>query len=205
MAERIILIRHGQVEDRYAGSYLGRLDAALSDVGRRQADAVAEKAVRMKPAPEVLLASPLKRAIETAKPIAAKLNLDVQIDSDLIEIDFGKWSGKTFSQIQAGDPKGAAEWEKSADDFTFPDGESIRAFFDRAELLGKKLASHPVAAVAVVGHGGLFGAMICRMLRLGDSARGGLAIGHGSISVLACRDGWALLESLNDRCHLEAT
>ena len=85
MAEhtRVHLIRHGEVHNP-DGVLYGRLPGfRLSDKGNRQAqaaaDALADRDI------VAVIASPLQRAQETAAPIAARLNLTVDTDPDLIE------------------------------------------------------------------------------------------------------------------------
>jgi len=80
---RIHVVRHGEVHNP-SGILYGRLPGFhLSDKGRAQADAVAETLAHRDIA--AVIASPLQRAQETAAPIAAKHDLSVDTDPDLIE------------------------------------------------------------------------------------------------------------------------
>lgn len=96
----LLFIRHGQAETvEYAES---GADPALSPLGRRQADAMAAYvAARTIEKPiDAIVASPMKRASETAAPLAAALGLDVAYDDRLMEFDAGHASYKIVPQAE---------------------------------------------------------------------------------------------------------
>ena len=85
------LLRHGQTELSVERRYSGRGNPALTDLGRRQAEAAAQF-VADKGGIAAVITSPLQRAYDTAEAAAKALGLDVSVDADLIETDFG-WLG----------------------------------------------------------------------------------------------------------------
>jgi broad specificity phosphatase PhoE len=93
----IYLVRHGQNEDNLEGILNGHRDRPLTQLGREQARSVAAKLKDN--GIQVIYASPLKRAYETATIIAEQLGLAVQVDQDLIERDFGVMTGKPVASI----------------------------------------------------------------------------------------------------------
>lgn len=89
---KIYLLRHGETAWNADGNrYCGRTDLPLTDKGIRQAELVHDKLKDQ--TFDLVFASPLKRAIETARIVTGKE--DIQTDKRLIEIDFGKWEGKS--------------------------------------------------------------------------------------------------------------
>lgn len=95
---KIFLVRHGQDTDNAAGILNGRRDTDLTELGREQAKKVAEK-LRDNNV-QIVYASPLKRAYETARIIATELGIDgVTADEHLIEREFGILTGKPVSDI----------------------------------------------------------------------------------------------------------
>jgi len=95
---KIFLVRHGQDTDNAAGILNGRRDTELTELGREQAEKVAEK-LRDNDV-QIIYASPLKRAYETAWIIATELEIDeVVADEHLIEREFGILTGKPISDI----------------------------------------------------------------------------------------------------------
>ena len=88
-ATRLLVIRHGQSLWNQAGIIQGQQDIALSELGERQAAAVA---ARLSSAPiAAVYASPLCRALQTAAVVADPHDLAVQTDADLAEIHHGEW------------------------------------------------------------------------------------------------------------------
>ena len=84
----LILVRHGLSEGNVRGLIQGQLDHPLTDVGRVQASAVAER-LRSDGGADRIVASPLARAFETAQAVASVLDLPVTTDDRLKEYDFG--------------------------------------------------------------------------------------------------------------------
>lgn len=95
---KIFLVRHGQDTDNAAGILNGRRDTELTGLGRQQAKQVAEKL--RDNGIQIIYASPLRRAYETARIIAEKLGIDeVIVDEHLIEREFGILTGKLLVDI----------------------------------------------------------------------------------------------------------
>lgn len=82
---RIYLIRHGRPQSSWGG---GDPDPGLDTVGRAQAQAVADRFMRLPAAerPSRVISSPLRRCRETAEPTAQALNIAVEIDPAVGEI-----------------------------------------------------------------------------------------------------------------------
>ena len=100
---RLLLLRHGQTELSVQRRYSGRGNPALTEVGRRQADAAA-RYLAQRGGISAVISSPLQRAYDTAASAAKALGLDVTVDDDLIETDFGAWEGLTFAEAAERDP-----------------------------------------------------------------------------------------------------
>lgn len=88
---RIYLVRHGQTELNESGVLRGHLDPPLDDTGRRQARKIGLVLGTRQPA--VIIASPLRRAIQTAEPVAERTGLVVERDECLMDRDYGEWAG----------------------------------------------------------------------------------------------------------------
>ncbi|MCX5823535.1 MAG: histidine phosphatase family protein [Deltaproteobacteria bacterium] len=200
MVQRLILIRHGDLGDRYRGRYIGRTDAPLSAEGRRQAFALAGSLARLNGSH--FLASPLRRTRETAE-IALGVDSGLEIDANLREIDFGRWEGMSFAEIAAADPAAVERWAALDGDFTFPDGEGIRAFRERIGAAAEWIATIPAGTVVLFAHGGVIRFLICHFLGLPDRHHLLFDIRPASISEIRIDGGKGGLTLLNDRRHLE--
>jgi probable phosphoglycerate mutase len=95
----LLLIRHAHTDwigKAIAGHTPG---VGLSVEGAEQAESLA---LRLRHLPVVAIySSPLQRTLETAEPLARELRLTVQTRPRLIEVDFGSWTGKTMTELDA--------------------------------------------------------------------------------------------------------
>jgi ribonuclease H / adenosylcobalamin/alpha-ribazole phosphatase len=99
-----------------------------------------------------VITSPLQRAHDTASAAAKTLGLDVSVDADLIETDFGAWEGLTFSEAAERDPALHRKWLRDTSESP-PDGESFDAVAQRVGRARARIISeHPGETVLVVSH-----------------------------------------------------
>ena len=148
---RLLLLRHGQTELSAQRRYSGRGNPALTEVGRQQADAAA-RYVAHRGGIAAVLSSPLQRAYDTAAAAAKALGLDVSVDDDLIETDFGAWEGLTFAEAAERDPELHRRWLRDTGT-TPPGGESFDEVLDRVlRVRDRIIAAHKGATVLVVSH-----------------------------------------------------
>jgi broad specificity phosphatase PhoE len=155
----LLFVRHGETDWNAERRWQGHADQPLNDTGRAQArDAAALLAERTV---DVVYASPLARAHETAVIIAEQLGRTVLIDGRLREVDVGDWSGRLHSDIEA---DGLETWNG---------GETYEEMADRVVPAVLDLANrHPGKTVLVVTHGGVIRACRARAARLGyDESR----------------------------------
>lgn len=148
---RFLLLRHGQTELSVERRYSGRGNPTLTDLGQRQAAAAAQYLAERGDIAAVV-SSPLQRASVTAEAVAKALGLDVTIDADLIETDFGKWEGLTFREAAERDPDLHSRWLRDTS-LAPPDGESFDEVAHRVRRARNRIiAEHGDATVLVVSH-----------------------------------------------------
>ncbi len=148
---RLLLLRHGQTELSAERRYSGRGNPALTEVGRRQARAAA-RYMAERGGIAAVVSSPLQRAYDTAATAAKALGLDVTVDDDLIETDFGAWEGLTFAEAAERDPELHRRWLRDTGT-TPPGGESFDAVLDRVLRARERIIeAHQGATVLVVSH-----------------------------------------------------
>ena len=197
-ATRLLLVRHGEVEEGARGRIYGRLDPALSPAGRAQAEAAARSVAAERPV--AIYTSPSVRARDTAVPIASALGLTPVTDPRIREIEFGEFEGLTFAEAERRDPVTWREWMERPGEVRFPGGEcwdEIRArAVDAAEAIA---AAHPHAPVVVITHGGVIRALLSEALALPASRTFRMEVGFGSLTVLRREPfGW-MVEAVNRR------
>ena len=148
---RFLLLRHGQTELSTQRRYSGRGNPALTEVGQGQAEAAAQH-LAQRGSIAAVVTSPLQRAYDTAAKAAKALGLDVTVDDDLIETDFGTWEGLTVSEAAERDPKLHRSWLRDTS-ISPPDGESFDSVADRVQRArGRLIAEHAGETVLVVSH-----------------------------------------------------
>ncbi|MGV9803159.1 bifunctional RNase H/acid phosphatase [Mycobacterium sp. NPDC003449] len=149
---RFLLLRHGQTELSVHRRYSGRGNPALTEEGLRQADAAARYLGQQHGGVAAVVTSPLQRAYDTAAAAAKALGLDVTVDEDLIETDFGAWEGLTFAEAAQRDPELHRRWLRDTS-VEPPDGESFDAVTQRVRRARDRIiAEHGAATVLVVSH-----------------------------------------------------
>lgn len=193
------LIRHGETEWNRSGRWQGHADVPLTEAGRAQADQLAarlhDEAVQL----DRIYSSDLSRALDTARTIAGRFDLPVQLLPELREINVGSWSGMTRAEILAQYP-GALTTV-----FHPPDGESREDFIERVGSVLVRLAEqHPDEHLALVTHGGTVRGMIQYLYALrGQHDQQVGYVGNTSITeVHLDRSDWQIMR-LNDIEHIE--
>jgi broad specificity phosphatase PhoE len=170
---RLILVRHGDAHAGFHGVIGGRTGCTgLTRLGRSQAEALRDHlAVTGRVRADVLLASVLPRAIETASIIASGLGLDVAgHECDLCEVHTGEADGLTWTEYA--DRYGSFDMESEPDRVFAPAGESWNSFHERVQrLLARLAADHPDETVVAVCHAGVIMASMRGLLGL-DAAKG---------------------------------
>ncbi len=158
-ARRLLFLRHG--ETGFSGRFQGAGDPPLNAVGREQV-----AALRQHFRPDSFSAiyhSPMLRCRQTLNLIAPEV--EAICCPELREIDFGRWEGASFAEIEANEPQHAERWLSEGDSFTFPGGESIAAFRQRILTFTRRIDAGD-GDLFVVAHGGVIRNLLCHLLRL---------------------------------------
>jgi broad specificity phosphatase PhoE len=115
----LLLTRHGQAVE---GDVMlgGQLDVPLRPSGREEAEALAARLAGVRI--DRIVSSPMIRALQTAQIVAT--GRPVEVDERLRELDYGRWEGLTYAEIDAHDPELRARWEHDPASTHSPGGES---------------------------------------------------------------------------------
>ncbi len=198
----MLLLRHGQTALSVQKRFSGTGDPPLTDVGRAQAWAAA---ARLASYPDVaaVLSSPRTRARDTATLVASALSLEVQVDDDLRETDFGAWEGHTFAEVSERWPAELAAWLADPE-VAPPGGESFAATASRIRRArDRMLTAQPGRTVVVVAHVTPIKSLVRLALQAPPSALYRLHLDPASLSrVDWYADGPAVVRLLNDTSHI---
>lgn len=149
----VLLVRHGEAEGNREHRFIGQSDVALSDLGRLQAAALAERLIELPVAR--IVTSDLSRARETIQPAADRLGLGIEVDPRLREISNGAWTNLLPEEIEEGWPDLWAAYS-SGEDVQRPGGERWIDVRARTVLAIEDLVAASQAGDVVVAstHGG---------------------------------------------------
>ncbi|XVS65413.1 bifunctional RNase H/acid phosphatase [Actinosynnema sp. CA-299493] len=199
---RLYLLRHGQTELSVARRYSGRGNPPLTDVGRGQAEAAARRLAKVEDL-AAIVSSPLGRARETARAVAAATGAELSWDDDLIETDFGAWEGLTFTEAAERDPDVHRRWLGDPS-VPAPGGESFDQVHHRVRRARNAVVSRFGGAnVVVVSHVTPIKTLLRMALDVGPSLLFRLHLDLASLSVVELYpDGLASVRLVNDTSHL---
>ena len=105
---RLVFVRHGQTDYNREGRLQGQVDIPLNATGVRQAESLAPT-ITADP-PDVIVASPLERARETARLISSGTDVEITTDVAFLERSFGRWEGLKGEEIRSRWPEEHADW-----------------------------------------------------------------------------------------------
>jgi len=148
---RLILVRHGESEGNRDRTFTLTPEVPLTELGHEQAHATGQH-IRTHFRPARIVASPFRRAQQTAERIARHIDLPVETEPDIRERDFGVFVGKPYESVFA-EPgfNSARRWEWRPDG-----GESLLEVQARTVPAVVRIAAeNPGIDVVVVSHGGV--------------------------------------------------
>jgi broad specificity phosphatase PhoE len=193
------LLRHGEhaLQRRLVA---GRMPGVgLSERGRAEIAAVADRLEGENVA--ALYSSPLQRTRESAEILSDRLGLPVAVHDDLIELDFGDWTGATYDTVRA-DPRWEP-WRAHRSLASIPGGESMRTVQRRAvEAMFEIVAGHHDQTVVAVSHGDVIRAVLVFALGMPLDFYGRIEVGVGSLSTIRIDDAGIRVLAINERPRL---
>ncbi|WP_437947696.1 histidine phosphatase family protein [Sorangium sp. So ce296] len=204
----LFLVRHGRTAGNRGGPATpmsGWTDTPLDARGREEAEALGRRLARG-PAFDTVYASPLSRALETAR-IAAGAWGPVRPHDGLREICCGDVDGAPIEEVKA---RHAALWEANLrqddDDFRWPGGESYREFRARClATIGAIAAAHPGQRALVVTHAGVIGQILGALHGVPAARWEPFRPGNASLTSLSWQGERGVLLRFDDREHVSAS
>jgi len=160
MAQTVDLLRHGELIGgvRYRGS----IEAALTDAGRADMDAVW---MQLRGRVEAIVSSPLGRCRKPAEEWALQADIPCEIVEDFSEMNYGEWEGLSAEEIERGYPGMLARWRKNPVGMVIPGAELVEDFAARVvnaweQMLRRNAGRH----VFLVGHSGVLRVILAHVL-----------------------------------------
>jgi len=191
-----VLVRHATCAQTES-VLLGRaIDAALDERGERQARALVERLRKEDPA--LIETSPRRRARQTAAPTAAALCCEVRTTCDLDELDFGTWSGRSFSELDS--DRDWRRWNEHRADARTPAGQDIASVQARVAMHLRELASAFAGSTLVlVTHGEIIRSAVLHLLGAPADHYRHIEISPASLTTLAATSAGFRIDAVNEQ------
>ena len=185
----IYLIRHGESTSNVDKTFTGQLDAELTELGRRQAAAIASYFLGRHI--DRIYASDLSRAYETAQPLSKISRVPIEKNKAFREIYGGKWEGEKFAQLQYMYPEDYALWRNDIGTARPTGGESIQEIAKRTtEAVEAIVKEHPDENIVIATHACPIRVMLSTWLTGGvEHMQGTSWVPNASISIVEYKDG----------------
>lgn len=199
---RLIIIRHGESEWNRIGRYQGQQDAPLSELGLRQAEALAER-LRTEPL-DAIFASPLQRAARTAETVARHHPaVPFHYEPALLEIGHGDWEGLMVDEVVSRYSEGLREWRQHPTRSQMPNGESFSNILKRVLDFKERICQeYSDRNVLISTHDVVVKILVADALGMNMDRINRIWVTNASISVIEYGDDLPYLVSLSEACHL---
>jgi broad specificity phosphatase PhoE len=202
MGLTLYFLRHGETLASQTGSYCGILDVELTQEGRQMG---AEFAAAYKSSPwAAVFCSPLRRSMDTARPLCDATGLEMQLRDGLKEIGYGQWEGKTPEEVNHQFHDEYVSWLADPGWNAPTGGERGVDIARRSSMVLDEIErAHHSGNVLVVSHKATTRIMLCSLLGIDVGRyRDRISMPVASLSVVEMTEQGPLLKLLGDRSHL---
>ncbi|MGL5356344.1 MAG: histidine phosphatase family protein [Cetobacterium sp.] len=190
---KIILVRHGESELNTKGVYYGSLNPSLTDLGKEQAKNTRNILGNIDY--HTIYASDLKRAFDTASIVNVK-NLEIFIDKDLRELNFGIFEGFTYKELKEKYPEELEKSQKDWENYNYLTGESVLQLQNRAiDFIKQKVNLNE--NTVLVTHWGVINTILSYYFSKGLDAYWKFSVKNAGVVIIEFSDGYPILKGLN--------
>jgi phosphoserine phosphatase len=202
---RIFLVRHGQTEWNRTHRFQGRSDVPLNEKGRNQARALAGALAGQ--SFTAIYASPLKRAVETAR-LATKYHPPIPFytEDDFMEMALGDFEGVYGADWIKQYPDFLEAWQKNPATVQMPGGECLKEVQTRAlKALNRIIATHPPETTLMIcSHNFVILSILCHAMGISLDHFRELKQATAAYSVICKDEDGFSTEAVNVRDHLDS-
>jgi broad specificity phosphatase PhoE len=198
----IILARHGETAWNAREIFRGRADIPLNDTGLRQAELLGRYLGIGKI--DVVYSSPLQRAVKTAEAVASPHGFDINIVSNLNDIDCGEWQGLSLREVMERYPELYQDWLDTPEQVRLPGGETLEEVRSRVvPFVGDAVMRCGEGTIVLVSHRVVHKVIICALLGLGNASFWNVRLDTGGITRFEFNGDRVVLVSHNDTSYLQ--
>lgn len=198
---RLIVVRHGETKWNAEGRIQGHQDSPLTELGLRQAEAVAHRLGAEKL--DAIIASDLGRVRQTVAPLIQRTGLSARFEPALRERNYGLFEGKTLAELDVEFPGQFESLRTGNPHGVPPEGESLAQFHARIAAALEQVAQESAGkTVAVMVHGGVAGELFRHAMRIPLEAPRTFSLFNASINRWSYKAGRWHLDVWGDVSHL---
>ncbi|ACF12580.1 Phosphoglycerate mutase [Chloroherpeton thalassium ATCC 35110] len=192
----VFLVRHLEIPSYEKGVCVGQSDVALTETGLANIQPLAETLADLEP--EVIITSDLQRCKKLAEAIGSCLNLQIEVNPEWREINFGEWENREWEELRENDPENVKKWIDDYVHVTPPEGESFFQLFERVGNQLMDLTRREKKRIIIVTHSGAIRSALCFALGIPLDRSFSLEISYGAIAGLHyLNDRWSLFRLTN--------
>lgn len=203
MSLNLYLLRHGQTECSRSNAFCGSIDSELTPEGSQMAKAFASTYSSLPWT--AIFSSPMRRAVDTAKPLSEAIGIQPELRDGLKEINYGKWEGKNPKQINLEYHDDYIRWSSDPAWYAPTGGEMAITIASRAMNVIEEIKQlYTSGNVLVVSHKATIRIILCSLLGI-DVGRFRYRLGCpvASVSLVEFTSHGPILQLLADRTHLD--
>ena len=200
---QIILVRHGRTPWNKDKIFRGTVDIPLDEVGKQEASLAGEwlKGETIQAA----CASPLSRAMDTARAIAQHHGVPVQELPGLIDINYGDWQGVPLAEVKVKYVDLYRQWETVPQTVRFPNGETLDEVRARAlAAVDEVMTLNPDKTILLAAHRAVNKVLIAAFLGIDNSHYWRIGQDTTAINRFAGVGNTWHIQLVNDTCHLRS-
>lgn len=202
MANTFYIVRHGQTNWNILGKTQGHGNSDLTEQGIVQARELAEDITKYPI--DYIYSSDLGRAIQTAKILGEKLNLEVQKTEGLREMGFGVWEGLLIDEIKKDYSDIYDIWRNDPHLVNIPKGETLQVIKERVDNFIEEInKKHENKHIIFVTHSITLRVMLLSFLGSGMENIYRIKQDNTALNIVEYRDYGPVVIKMNDTSHIK--
>ena len=193
---RLILVRHASTNDNNDKKLSGHIDSEVSIKGKEQIIKLTKYLEKFQI--DSIYSTTSSRTKETISEVSKLKNLEIKEKKSLKEINFGKFEGLTFSDIELNYNEEINKMINEGNNYTYPDGESLIDSYNRVvREIDTILEIEKNKSILICSHGGTIRNIITYLIANTHEYHWNFKIDNASVTIIDVDNGFAVINTMN--------
>ena len=193
---RLILVRHASTNDHNDKKLSGHIDSEVSIKGKEQIIKLTKYLEKFQI--DSIYSTTSSRTKETISEVSKLKNLEIKEKKSLKEINFGKFEGLTFSDIELNYNEEINKMINEGNNYTYPDGESLIDSYNRVvREIDTILEIEKNKSILICSHGGTIRNIITYLIANTHEYHWNFKIDNASVTIIDVDNGFAVINTMN--------